>query len=78
MESDVFQDLNRYRQAILRQGARLDKNPSTMCFFSKGDRVAFTEDQMHELFARLIEELNRLGETYYDQNLGFTLDKPLW
>ena len=78
VESDVFQDLNRYRQAILHQGARLDKNPSTMCFFSKGDRVAFTEDQMHRLFARLIEELNRLGETYYGQNPGFTLDKPLW
>ena len=58
--------------------ARLDRNPSTMCFFSKGDRVAFTEDQMHGLFARLIEELNRLGETYYGQNPGFTLDKPLW
>ena len=25
-ESDVFQDLNRYRQAILHQGARLDRN----------------------------------------------------
>ena len=78
VESDVFQDLNRYRQAILHQGGRLDKNPSTMCFFSKGDRVALTEDQMHGLFARLIEELNRLGETYYGQNPGFTLDKPLW
>ena len=65
VESDVFQDLNKYRQAILHRGARLGREPTAMCFFAKGDLVSFTEDQMHELFARLIEELNGIGETYY-------------
>ena len=78
VESAVFQDLNKYRQAILHRGARLDRKPSIMIFFTIGDWVSFTEDQMHELFSRLIEELNRIGETYYGQNPGFTLDKPLW
>ena len=75
--SDVFQDLNKYRQAILHRGARLGREPTKMSFFAKGDIVSFTKDQMHDLFAQLIEELNRIGEEYYGQNPGFTLDKPL-
>ena len=75
--SDVFQDLNKYRQAILHRGGRLDREPVKMGFFAKGDVVSFTKDQMEDLFAQLIKELNRLGEEYYGQNPGFTLDRPL-
>ena len=75
--SDVFQDLNKYRQAILHRGGKLDREPAQLGFFGKGDVVAFTKDQMHELFAELIEELNRIGEEYYGQDPRFTLDKPL-
>lgn len=78
VQSDAFQDLNKYRQAILHRGGKLDKVPAVMCFFAKGDLVSFTKDQMYDLFACLVEELNRIGETYYGQNPGFTLDKPLW
>ena len=77
VRSDVFHDLNKYRQAILKRGARLDRGPTKMRFFAKDDEVSFTKDQMHDLFAQLIEELNRIGEEYYGQNPGFTLDRPL-
>ena len=75
--SDVFQDLNKYRQAILHRGGRLDRELVKMGVFAKGDVVSFTKDQMRDLFAQLIEELNRIGEEYYGQDPGFTLDKPL-
>ena len=77
VQSDAFQDLNKYRQAILHRGARLDRETTVMCFFAKGDSVSFTEDQMHGLFGQLIEELNRIGETYYCQNPGFTFNNLL-
>ena len=75
--SDVFQDLNKYRQAILHRDGKLDREPVKLGFFRKGDVVAFTKDQMHELFAQLIEELNRIGEEYYGKDPRFALDKPL-
>ncbi len=77
LASEVFQDLNKYRQAILHRGSKLDREPTELGFFGKGDVVAFTKDQMHDLFALLIEELNRIGKKYYGQDPGFTLDKPI-
>ena len=77
VKSDVFRDLNKYRQAILHAGGHLDSEPTKLSFFAKGDMVSFTKDQMQDLFAQLIEELNRIGDEYYCQNPGFTLDKPL-
>ena len=77
VRSDIFQDLNYYRQAILKRGGQLDRHPTEMHFFAKGDVVAFTKDQMRNLFAQLVQELNRIGREYYGCDPEFTLDKPL-
>ena len=77
VKSDVFHDLNKYRQAILHVSGRLDREPSVIHFFSEGEVVSLTKDHMHDLFSYLISDLNRIGETYYEVNLGLSLDKPL-
>lgn len=77
IESDVFQDLNKYRQAILHVDGRLDRQPKVLTFFKMGEVVSFTQDQIQHLFAGLISELNRIGETYYGQDPGLSLDKHL-
>ena len=77
IKSDVFQDLNKYRQAILHVDGRLDRQPKLLTFFKMGEVVSFTQDEMHRLFAELISELNRLGKTFYGQDPGLSLDKLL-
>ena len=77
VKSDVFHDLNKYRQAILHVSGRLDREPSVIHFFSEGEVVSLTKDHMHDLFSYLISDLNRIGETYYEVNPGLSLDKPL-
>ena len=78
IESDVFQDLNKYRQAILHVGGKLDRKPKAIRFFGKGDVVSLTQNHMEDLFKILIDELNRLGETYYGENPRLSLEKPLF
>ena len=77
VRSDVFADLNKYRQAILHVDGRLDRDSEILNFFVKGDVVEFSEPQMHELFAQLVEELNRIGGEYYGANPGLTFDSPI-
>ena len=77
IKSDVFQDLNKYRQAILHVDGKLDRRPKVMKFYEVGEVVSFTQDQMKNLFAELISELNQLGKTYYGENPGLSLDKRL-
>ena len=77
VRSDVFQDLNKYRQAILHVDARLDRQLKVMKFFAKGEVVSFTTNHMHQLFATLISELNRLGNAYYGEDPSLSLDKHL-
>lgn len=77
VKSDVFQELNWYRQAILHRNGKLKEEPKKICFSKKGDTVSFTVNQMHELFSILIDELNRIGKTYYGKNPRFNLDKRL-
>ena len=77
VESTVFQDLNKYRQAILHHNDKLGKKPQIIPLFKKGDVISPTEDHMHLLFSILIDELNQIGETYYNMNPQFSLDKPL-
>ena len=77
IESDVFQDLNKYRQAILHVDGRLDRQPKVLTFFKMGKVVSFTQDQIQHLFAGLISELNRIGKTYYGQDPGLSLGKHL-
>ena len=77
LQSDVFQDLNKYRQAIVHANGTLDREPTVLGLFKRGDVVAPTSDQMHELFVSLTDELNRIGEAHYGQSPGFSLDKQL-
>ncbi len=77
IKSEVFYDLNKYRQAILHGSGKLDKEPKIIHFFKKGEVVSLTDQQMYELFSILIEELNQLGKTYYHQDPQFNLDKQL-
>ena len=44
LRSDLFHDLNRYRQAILHAGARLHDEPKVIGLFRRGDRVALKDD----------------------------------
>ena len=78
IESDVFHDLNKYRQAVLHVSGQLDREPKVLKFFSKGDVVSFTKVQMDQLFTSLITELNQIGQTYYQENLGLSLDKSFY
>ncbi len=75
VKSDVFQDLNKYRQAVLHVNGRLDREPEVIKFFRKGDFVSFTKDHMYLLFLHLIDELNRIGKEYYAASLSLHLNK---
>ena len=78
IESDVFRDLNLYRQAVLHANGQLDRDPKVMRFLRKGDAVSLTKQNMEDLFSELVGALNHLGRKYYCvQNPGFTLNKPL-
>lgn len=74
IKSDVFQDLNKYRQAVLHTNGRLDRDPKVIRLFRKGDVVAFQKEHMYVLFSYLINELNRIGKEYYGLNLDLTMD----
>ena len=76
VESDVFHDLNRYRQAVLHAGGRLVGEPKVIKFFGSGEEVLLTDDHIYDLFSILITELNRIGRTYYKKNPKLTLDQP--
>ena len=77
IKSDTFHDLNKYRQAVLKVGGRLDRQPKVLRFFKKGEVVSFTKDHMDDLFSALMDALNEIGRIYYEQNPGFRLDKPM-
>ncbi|MDE0098982.1 MAG: hypothetical protein OXM87_05140 [Truepera sp.] len=77
VKSDIFKELNWYRQAILHRNGKLKEEPRILCFARKGDTVSFTGNHMYELFSILIDELNRIGEAYYGKNPRFSLDKLL-
>ena len=77
LTSDLFHDLNRYRQAILHASGKLRAKPKILPFFHRGDRVSLTDDQMDSIFRLLIDELNRIGTEFYGRNPAFDLDKRL-
>ena len=77
VESEVFYDLNKYRQAILHADGRLDRDASVIGIFRRGDLISPDEEQMHDLFSTLIDELNRIGLVYYGGFPGLVLDRPL-
>ena len=77
IESDVFYDLNTYRQAAVHSFQRVNRKPKILGFFTKGERIEFTAQQMQELFRELIAELNRIGRVYYGSDPAFSLDQQL-
>ncbi|MCY4532697.1 MAG: hypothetical protein OXC84_10270 [Gammaproteobacteria bacterium] len=77
LKSDVFRDLNRYRQAILHNEAQLSEKPKVIRLFRKGDQVTLTRDHMDTIFRKVIVELNRIGRDYYGKDPGFRFDVPM-
>ena len=77
MKSDVFHDLNRYRQAILHGGGLLREDAKKISFFRKGERVDLSVGQMDLIFRMIVDDLNRLGVEHYGVNPGFTFDKKM-
>ena len=77
IKSDVFHDVNRYRQAILHAGGRLIGAPKVVKFFREGDQVLLDDNHIDELFSILIDEINRIGVVYYKQHPKLSLSAPL-
>lgn len=77
VESDVFYDLNTYRQAAVHSFQIIKREPRILTYFAEGDRMEFTAQQMQHLFRQLIDELNRIGAVYYGSDPGFSLDQRL-
>ena len=77
LESDLFHDLNRYRQAIVHRGGRLRNDPKMIRFFNKGERVDLAGEHMGSIFRMVVDELNRFGVEHYGANPGFTFDKTM-
>ena len=77
LKSDVFYDLNKYRQAILHARGTLRTEPRALQIFRKGDQVALTDEHMHQVFRALMEELGRISREYYGIDAQFIFDTPL-
>ncbi len=75
VKSEVFHDLNKYRQAILHASGRLDREPNVMEYVRKGEIVELSEEQIYDLFKTLINELNYLSATYYKKLDTFSIDR---
>ena len=75
--SDVFRDLNRYRNAILHAGSELRDEPKAIHFFRKGEEVSLTHSHIERIFEVIVEDLNRIGRVYYHSDPTFSLDIPL-
>ena len=76
LTSDVFRDLNRYRQAIVHTKFVLPANMKVLRFFKKGEVVRLNNDHMDEIFRHVIEDLNRIGKNHYGRDPQFRLDTP--
>ncbi|MYA85518.1 MAG: hypothetical protein F4Y12_08020 [Acidimicrobiaceae bacterium] len=77
LKSDVFHDLNRYRQGILHRYGTLGEEPKVLHYIRKGQEVLLTSDDMEQLFSTIVDELNKIGEEHYGQNPDFRFKMPL-
>lgn len=73
VQGDTHGDLRKFRNAIVHAEGRLDQELSVLRYFSKGDPLQFSNDQIVDLFWKLTEELNTLGVRYYGTDPGLTL-----
>ncbi len=74
LQSKVFADLNKYRQAVLHVQSRLDKDTEVFDFCKKGAILSLSKEQFHELFKLLVEELNSISKTYFTTRTDYSLD----
>ncbi|MXY07242.1 MAG: hypothetical protein F4058_05805 [Rhodothermaceae bacterium] len=77
INSDAFGDLRRYRNAILHNKGKLDKDIKVLTVFGKGDTIEPTAEQLREVFKQLLVGLNDLGVRYYGENPGFEWGRRL-
>lgn len=73
IRGDAHGDLRRFRRAIVHAGGRLDDEPTLLRYFTRGDSLQFSLDQMIDLFRQLTEELNVLGVHHYGADPGLKL-----
>ena len=71
VDSDAFEDLRHYRNAILHNNGILDKDTETLTVFHKGDAIEPTIDELHDVFKQLVLGLNDVGLRYYGADPGF-------
>lgn len=77
LKSDVFRDLNKYRQAILHAGGTLREEPRALRIFRLGEQVLLTTEHMEQIFSTVVDELNKIREEHYGQCPKFRFDAPL-
>ena len=77
LKSDVFRDLNKYRQAILHGGSKLRIEPRVIRAFRKGEELLLKDENMTDIFRASVDELNRIGEVHWRLNPRFDFEKPL-
>lgn len=77
LKSDVFGDVNMYRQAAIHAGGKLDKEPKVFRFFKKGEEASLTNEHIEVIFRYVVDELNRIGKDHYSTNPQFSFDQPL-
>ena len=77
LTSDVFHDLNKYRNAILHASGELRSEPKVLNFFSRRDQVHLTHEHLERIFEVIVDDLNRIGREYYNSDPKFVLDIPL-
>lgn len=77
VDSDEFGDLRLYRNAVLHNKGRLDRNTKRLTVFGKGDVVDPNADQLREVFKQLVSALNDIGLRYYGVNPCFEWGRRL-
>ena len=77
VDCDAFGDLRHYRNAILHRKGKLDTDTTALTVFGKGDLIDPTDDQLREVFRRLVAGLNDIGVRYYKEDPGFEWGRKL-
>ena len=71
INSQVFDGLRHYRNAVVHRKGRLDRHTTALTTFGKGDVIEPTRPQLVEIFKQLVSGINEIGTTYYGADPGF-------
>ena len=77
IKSDVFRDLMLYRRAIVHASSKLRDEPKVLRFFGKNEIICLTDEHLDMAFREVVNELNRIGTTYYGCDPCLSFDYPL-